>query len=86
MVVQNPKRDWGHILGTKDYYSLLVYIKSMLIHLILIYIQWNVIAGSKSFSFFFSMRHIYVRVDNGNSNGLAGLCNRILCRYGQKKK
>lgn len=47
MTVQNPKRAWGLILGTKDHYLLHVYVKSMLIQFIFIHIQWNVIAGSK---------------------------------------
>ena len=32
----------------------------------------------------FVMRHIYVQVGNRNSNGLAGLSNTVLRRYGKK--
>lgn len=42
-------------MGAKDYYSLLVYIKSNLVKFILIHIQWNVTVGSNCLIFSCSM-------------------------------
>lgn len=90
MITQTHERVWGPFLGTKRgfrdkgllFTTCLYKIQAHAVHTHPYTMECNC---REQLSYFF-MRHVYVWVDNGNSNGLVGIGNRILCRYGKKTK